>query len=212
MSDQPLPIVKVIQVKNFLSCTDAKAIQLAEAFNKAFPLYGLNTPKRTWMAIAQMAHESWNFSKFEESLYYKTADRIKATWPGRFKTLSDALPYVKAPEKLAEKVYLGRMGNNKPGDGWHFRGGGPIQITGKENHTAYDKHKGFGDVYKTADLIKTDLIIGVDSACWFLTEYINIGFYADREDVVGSTKLINGGLVGIDERKELYMKAKTIFV
>ena len=69
----------------------------------------------------------------EESLYYTTVSRLRAVWPTRFKTETDALPFLRNPEKLANAVYAGRLGNTKSTDGWQFRGSGLIQTTGRSN-------------------------------------------------------------------------------
>jgi len=68
--------------------------------------------------------------RLQENLSY-TPERIRAVWPNRFPTTTSALPYAHAPEKLANCVYGGRMGNYLAGDGWAFRGMGPPMLTGR---------------------------------------------------------------------------------
>jgi hypothetical protein len=77
--------------------------------------------------LGQAHHESGGFKKTTESLYYSTPERIQAVWPTRFETIADAEPYAKNSEKLADKVYGGRMGNN--GEGFKWRGRGYLMIT-----------------------------------------------------------------------------------
>jgi putative chitinase len=92
--------------------------------------------------LAEMSHETNSLSRLSEDLHYRTPERLMAVWPSRFKTRESALPYVANPEKLANFVYAGRMGNGMPesGDGWRYRGAGAFQLTGKNNHLACAKH------------------------------------------------------------------------
>jgi len=85
--------------------------------------------------LAEMAVETASLSRMAENLMYTSPERLMAVWPSRFRTKEAALPYVRNPEKLANFVYAGRMGNGTPesGDGWRYRGSGGFQITGKKN-------------------------------------------------------------------------------
>lgn len=87
--------------------------------------------------LAEAYHETG--SKMEpitENLNY-SAKRLTQVWPGRFPTLASAQPYANNPQKLANKVYGGRLGNTGPNDGWLYRGRGLSQVTGKENYAKY---------------------------------------------------------------------------
>ena len=85
--------------------------------------------------LGQVHHESGGFKKTKESLYYSTPERIQAVWPSRFPTVEDAKPYAKNPEKLAGKVYAGRMGNRDEAEAAKFLGRGFLQLTGRDNVT-----------------------------------------------------------------------------
>lgn len=99
----------------------------------------------TWVAngLAEVYHETGGkMQPVTENLSYSSAARIKAVWPSRFPRESDAKPFVRNPEALANKVYGGRLGNDKPGDGWRYRGRGLPQITGKDNYRKFSSRVG----------------------------------------------------------------------
>lgn len=84
--------------------------------------------------LAEVYHETGGtMQPVEENLNY-SAKRLTQVWPGRFPTIASAQPYANNPQKLANKVYGGRMGNTGPNDGWMFRGRGLPQITGRDNY------------------------------------------------------------------------------
>ncbi|MGC4075460.1 MAG: DUF2514 family protein [Rubrivivax sp.] len=100
-------------------------------------MFGITTPMRQAAFLAQLSHESGGFQHTEESLWYRTPERIVAMFSG-VKTVGEAQRYVGKPRELANLVYAGRMGNGDvaSGDGWRFRGRGLIQLTGRNNYTA----------------------------------------------------------------------------
>ncbi len=106
----------------------AQAFQEADAVLAEF---GINANKlRVAHFMAQILHESGAFTILDENMNY-TAKRMMQVWPSRFKTLASAQPFANNPEKLANKVYGGRMGNVDPGDGWKYHGRGLLQLTGR---------------------------------------------------------------------------------
>ena len=111
--------------------TDGKAPPgTGEALSRWLPFAGIKSRDHIIQFIANCAHES-NFQPKSENLNY-TAKRLTQVWPSRFPTLAAAAAYASNPEKLANKVYSGRMGNTMPGDGWKFRGRAAPQLTGRE--------------------------------------------------------------------------------
>lgn len=155
--------------------------------------------------LGQVLHESAGLTRFTENLNY-SPERLCQVWPERFPTLADARPYANNPEALANRVYGGRMGNTEPGDGWRYRGRGPIQLTGKSNYAA------------VGDLIGQDLV-GLPE----LMEQprysleATIAWWEDRipDHMIGDpqkvTKRVNGGLIGLNDREHLASLAQGAF-
>ncbi|MEX6691270.1 hypothetical protein QTN47_27420 [Danxiaibacter flavus] len=185
----------------------ARAAQIADVINQVFPAYGMTDPRVMQTAIAQIAHESGEFSIKSENMNYSTPERIMAIWPSRFKTVADAKPYVRNAQALANKVYGGRMGNNQPNDGYNFRGGGFMQLTGRESYEKYARFKGLS-VDKIHEQIKTSDFFAMDSACWEFAVDKALIDEALAGDFLTITKRINGGTIGLAERQKYYQRAK----
>lgn len=149
--------------------------------------------------LGQIIHESAHLEKLEEGLYYKTPGRLMDIWPSRFKSLDDERPYLRNPEALANRVYGGRMGNINKGDGWRNRGSGLIQITGADNLRAVQKATGI-PVFDHPDLLRkpTAEALRVCIAWWE-------GNVPDAimGNVTKVSKAVNGGTVGLSQRKAL---------
>ena len=170
------------------------------------PLWGVDTVERVAGFIAQCGHESGGFRVLSENLNY-SAKALNTIFPKYFRRAGrDANEYHRQPEKIANVIYANRMdnGDTDTGDGWKFRGGGILQLTGRYNYTQFGKA-----VEKTAEeaveYVRTKAG-ALDSACWFWDEN-NINDYCDRQDVVGMTKRINGGTIGLEDRKKHYIHA-----
>lgn len=171
----------------------------------------LNTDLRIAHFLAQCGHESGNFTRFEENLNY-SEEGLKKTFPKYFGTLSNHCAKLSArkPEAIANIVYASRMGNgNKDsGDGWKYRGRGAIQLTGKSNYINFFKWAKLPES-TNPDIVSSSKDMILTSAMWFWITN-NINNLADKDDVVGITKKINGGIIGLDHRKELLNKIKVI--
>lgn len=185
-------------------CPNAKNLdQFTASLNDLLPEYGIDTPERISMFLAQVIHESGGFARLEENLNYSSAGLMRV-WPKRFTTLQIAMKYARKPQAIANKVYSNRMGNGpeESGEGWLYRGRSLIQITGKDNYTLIDKDIPSLGIMKNPDVLKT-VFGGVTAACWYWKKN-GLNRYADKQDIVGCTKAINGGLIGLDERKHIY--------
>ena len=171
--------------------------------NQVFVKYDLDTSKRQAAFIGQCAVESANFTRLQENLNY-SAQRLTQVWPSRFPNISMAEPYANNPEKLADFVYAGRMGNLQDGDGWKFHGRGLIQLTGRENYANCGSGVGV-DLIDNPDLLLTPQY-AVLSAGWYWNKK-GLNALADTQEYGAMTKRINGGLTGLDERIAKITKA-----
>lgn len=168
----------------------------------AVPKASLSTPMRLRYFLAQCGHESGGFSRLEENLRYTSAARIQLVFRSSFANVSDAIPYLRNPQKLANRVYAGKYGNGdeRSGDGWRYRGRGWIGLTFAGNYRRFfewagmpgDTSPGFVATVKGAAL----------AAAWYWTAN-EINPLCDKGDFVGVTKKINPPLAGLDDRKRL---------
>lgn len=167
-----------------------------EPLTAAFTRFEINTPERQAAFIGQCAHESANFKTLQENLNY-SAKGLNATWPSRFPSEAEAQPYHRQPEKIANKVYSGRMGNLEEGDGWKYRGRGLIQLTGKDNYRLASDALGV-DFIADPDLVLTKEYAAL-TAAWYWNKR-GLNKEADAKDFTGMTKKINGGVIGLADR------------
>ena len=149
--------------------------------------------------LAQVAHESGGFNATVENLNY-SAKGLMGTFKKYFPTEDIALQYERQPEKIANRVYANRMhnGDEASGDGFTFRGRGLIQLTGRDNYTKFANDLGIS-------LEDTVIYMGTPngataSAGWFWDNN-KLNQYCDSGDFVTLTKRINGGTIGLEERK-----------
>ncbi len=172
-------------------------------------------PLRTAHFMAQILHESGALTLQWESLFY-SAQRLPRVWPTRFLPRGplDPAQFAHAPEKLANEVYGGRMGNDSPGDGWRFRGRGLLQLTGRESYVKA------GGILRRAYADAPDFTLDPDAVVaspWCLrvaaAEWGALGCNeaADRDDVRAVTKRINGGRIGLAEREEWTKRTRAIW-
>ncbi len=172
------------------------------AFNNLNDQYKVNNFLRIAHFMGQVCHESGGFSIGAENMNYTNPHRLMDVWPSRFKTLDFANQYIKNPQKLANLVYANRMGNGDTasGDGFKYRGRGPMQTTGKESYARFSK-KIFNDnrLLDNPDLL---LDINVGLQCAFIEwNDGSCNKFADADELKSITKIINGGLIGLDGRR-----------
>lgn len=192
------------------------ANNIANNLNAVLPAYGMDTADILEDFIPNLLVECCEFTKFEECLNY-SAPRLMAVWPHRFPTIDIANQYAHQPQKLANFVYGGRLGNNTNGDGWAFRGSGPIQATGKNIVTDFTNYYNakFGTNYTPylmAEMMrnKINIVMGLHFACWFFSIAKGLIKYALVDDFKAVVLRINGGYNGLDERTDYYNRAKEV--
>lgn len=175
-------------------CLEPK--EWSEAFNVAvykFPV------RDVAMLLAQTGHESNDLTNLEENLNY-SAKRLTEVWPRRYPTREEAMPYARNPEALANHTYGGRLGNTSPGDGWKFRGRGPIMITGKYNYSLLHKDTGL-ETLTHPELLAENKFAGAISACWYFRTFVT------GTSIEKVTKQIQGGQLGLTDRNARYLRA-----
>ena len=177
-----------------------------DPLNETFAKYEINTPLRQAAFIGQCAHESNNFKTLEENLNYRPETLMKV-WPSRFPDLQTADKYAHNPQLLANKVYAGRLGNSQENDGWNFHGRGLIQLTGRENYANCGSGLGV-DLVGHPDWLLDPQYASL-SAGWFWNKK-GLNALADAGDLDTMTKRINGGLIGLDDRKAKIAKALSV--
>lgn len=182
--------------------------QWCEALNKILPDYGIDTPQRVAAFVAQCAHESGGFTFLTENLNYRAAS-LRKVFPKYFPDDSLAAMYANKPEMIANRIYANRMGNGDEasGDGFRYRGRGLIQLTGRDNYTWFALSIDT-PLEEAVEYLQT-FEGAVQSACWFW-ETNNLNQWADKDDILTLTKRINGGTIGLEDRKKHYEHAKHV--
>lgn len=181
----------------------------AESMANVFPTYEIDTPHRIAAFLAQCGHESGGWTVFEENLNY-SAQGLNSIFKKYFPTLESAQPYARKPEMIANKIYANRMGNGAPetGDGYKYRGRGPIQLTGKDNYRAFAKEmfEDWENLFENPDWVTSDRDFALMSAIWFWNKN-KLNVQADSGDIKLMTKKINGGYIGLEDRIKHYNEA-----
>lgn len=177
-----------------------------DAMERVLPKWDIDTIDRVAGFIAQTSHESAGYSVLTENLNY-SAEALDKIFPKYFKRAGrDAKDYHRQPEKIANVIYANRMdnGDTDSGDGWRFRGGGILQLTGRHNYTQFGKAED-KTAEEATEFVRSP-IGALASACWFW-DTNNINKYCDAQDITGMTKRINGGTIGLEDRKKHYAHA-----
>lgn len=202
-------LVTFDQLNEFFEDTNEDIVaKYVEYMNDVMSFYEINNPQRISMFLAQVGHESGGMRTIKENLNY-SADGLKKIFPKYFRTVNPA-DYAKKPEKIANRVYASRMGNGDEasGDGYRYCGRGLIQLTGKSNYMAFAQDMNMS-LEEATEWLK-DEEGATWSAGWFWDSR-ELNQWADKGDILTVTKKINGGTIGLEDRKHHYEAALEIF-
>jgi putative chitinase len=178
------------------------------SLNEALYDYVINTRLRISAFVANIAVETNELRELIENLNYSAAG-LQKTWPKRFPTIEIANKYAHKPELIGSYVYANRMGNGDEASktGYLYRGRGTLQLTGHDNYKEAGEQVGV-DFLANPDLVNDPKYLFVLSATYWNAR--NLSVLADKSDFVGVVKGINGGIVGLDDRKAYYAKALSV--
>jgi len=173
---------------------DSVIAQIPEVMTK----FKIDTALKLAHFLSQCGHESGGFKLTQENLNYG-AKGLLGLFKKYFPNEALAKQYERQPQKIANRIYGGRMGNGveATGDGWKFHGRGYIQLTGKQNYEAFSKSIG-EDCIANPDLVATKYPLA--SAAWFFTRCLPKCTDASDAAVTAVTKCVNGGTIGLPDR------------
>lgn len=175
--------------------------------------FGINAaPLRLAHFMAQVSHETDGLSIRVEAMNY-SAGRLPQVWPSRFADPAVAAAHAHAPEKLANFVYGGRMGNTRPGDGWRFIGRGLLQITGRTAYETYGGQLGIPLAERPDLAFSAEWALKIAAAEWAASgrRGRTCNELADADDLEGVTIAINGGRIGLAARRDWLGRWKRAF-
>jgi len=180
----------------FPTASDATITKFIQPLNETTQTYKIKIVHDICMFLAHLGHESGDLKRVTENLNYST-DGLLKVFGKYFKTREEAQKYARQPIMIASKVYANRMGNGdeESGDGWKFRGRGLIQLTGKSNYQRFAKHINM-ELEDVITFLETPKGACFSAGYYWLTNNCN-GKTIDQ-----STKIINGGTHGLEDRKQ----------
>ena len=196
-------MITKVQLTQDLKCPRGPVESHYPSLIQAMETYLIDTPDRVSAFLANVLHETEMLKRFTENLMY-SEDRLLAIFPTRV-TPTDARLLARNPILIANHVYANRYGNTEPGDGWKYRGRGMFQTTFKDNYEIISKALGY-DFVSDPDKLAGPPYAAKSAAYYWKTKGLNA--LADKGDLMGITRKINGGTNGHDHRLELYRTIK----
>lgn len=201
---------------------EIKAKEIASRINEVAPRYEIDTRLRMAAFVSQMAHESSDFKSKSEGMNY-AEEGLKSTFsyykahPALAKIHGRNAAHPADQEAIANTVYddanrdaSRKLGNVFPGDGWIFRGAAYGQLTGRGIITRFARYKSI-DVKSAADYMRTTELWAVEGFAWFFSIEAKLLDEADKGDITAISKRVAGSTIGLQERKDYYNKALSIF-
>lgn len=209
--EPPMQSITANALVRAVGCSLATGAVYAEPLRETCELFGISTPARLAAFLAQVGHESGGLSRVVENLNYGAAGLV-ATWPSRFTTKTAAL-YARQPERIANVVYSGRMGNHAEGDGWRYRGRGLIQITGKVNYEAttealLERLNAVPDFVLHPEKLAEPRWAALSAGSYWSNHELNDLADAGQFDKI--TSRINGGQHGRADRRDRFQRAMKV--
>jgi predicted chitinase len=205
---EPAELITIDRLKAICPRAEGDILEaIVTAAPSALPAAGLDDPIHIAHFIAQIAAETGGLRRLDEDLFYTTTTQLHKIFPSKFRSLDAAKPYLRDPEKLANFVYKGRIGNKEPGDGWLYRGSGLIQLTGRANFAKVGKLVGM-DLEGHPELARhADSALQVALGYWTKNNINRVAGAAGVDTVKAVTRLINPALAGLADREAYFKKA-----
>jgi predicted chitinase len=164
----------------YLRAADEDVTSLAEAIGRVMSNRNIDTPLQRAHFLAQIGHESGEL---------------------RFRS-----------ELASGEAYEGRrdLGNTQPGDGRRYKGRGLIQLTGRANYAEYGRALGReAELLEHPERVADEIGLCIDVAAWFWSRR-ELNALAEKDDLTGITRRINGGLNGLEDRRRLLKRCKAL--
>lgn len=172
--------------------------------------YGVDTPLRVSMFLAQYGHETDRLAELSENLDYSESALLTVDGMKQYFTHDNVQDYAHIPSKIGARAYANRMGNGDEvsGDGYTFRGRGLPMLTGRAAYQEFGAAVGF-DIVGAPDLLTTPGWAAKAGGWYWKTRGLNA--FADVGNVAGATRHIDGGLNGLDHRQQLFTQCCRAF-
>lgn len=212
------------QLARALQCPEPLAAQWGDYLRAAMAHYKIDTRQRVALFLANLGHESNGLTVLSENLNYRaeallakfSRERISERDAYRFGRTAD---HPADREAIANCIYGGEwgrenLGNTQPDDGYKFRGQGPIQNTGRANAAGMRDKLRVALGVRVPDFEQSpELLTEPEWGAWSAAAFWDsrrLNDYADRNDIEGATRKINGGLNGLDDRRARYAVALAV--
>ncbi len=220
-------MITPIQLKKlFPACRDPNP--WVRVFTQELPAFGITDNNARLAAfLAQTGYESQHFNTIRESGAYGrvtksaqgattydlyTEKRLMQIWPHKFPTIESTQPYIQQPEMLLNYVYAGVLGNGDVNtrDGFMYRGGGLIQITGRANYREVGEKLGLPLENMPRMIEQPAVDVRTAGYFWKLHDLNAAADAGDAVDFEHITKKINGALTGEADRVKYWEAAKAL--